>query len=83
MRPLGGEEFLVILPSCPIGVAGKLADFFREKVKQLEDDVVGQVTISSGVAQWNTSESVDELIKRADQALYKAKNAGRNRVFLA
>jgi diguanylate cyclase (GGDEF)-like protein len=64
-------------------VAGKLADFFREKVKQLEDDVVGQVTISSGVAQWNASESVDELIKRADQALYKAKNAGRNRVFLA
>jgi len=79
----GGEEFLVILPSCPIGVAGKLADRFREKVKQLKDDVVGQVTISLGVAEWNKSESVDELIKRADLAMYKAKNAGRNRVFLA
>jgi len=79
----GGEEFLVVLPSCLIGVAGKLADRFREKVKQLEDDVVGQVTISLGVAQWNKSESVDDLIMRADQALYKAKHAGRNRAFLA
>jgi len=80
---LGGEEFLVILPSCPRHVAGKLAEGFHEQVEQLTDDVVGQVTVSLGVAEWNKSESADQLLNRADQALYKAKNSGRNRIFYA
>jgi len=82
----GGEEFLVILP----GVDRALAQHIVERArKSIEDDsviVAGKVlriTISVGVAERRPGEARDALIARADEALYTAKNSGRNRVELA
>ncbi|HEY2749507.1 MAG TPA: sensor domain-containing diguanylate cyclase [Polyangia bacterium] len=82
----GGEEFLVILA----GVDRPLAQYIVERArKSVEDDVIivgGQalrITISVGVAERRPGEPRDALIARADEALYVAKNSGRNRVELA
>jgi diguanylate cyclase (GGDEF)-like protein len=82
----GGEEFLLILA----GVDRALAQHIVERArKSVEDDaiVVGgnilRITISVGVAERRAGETRDALIARADEALYVAKNSGRNRVELA
>lgn len=72
----GGEEFVVVLPGCAAADAGTLIDRLRGVTP------CGQ-TCSAGVATWNGSEAIGELLERADQALYRAKGAGRNRVCLA
>lgn len=72
----GGEEFLVILPECDLATAGAIAERLRAVVPDAQ-------TVSAGVATWEPSESPDDLIARADAALYTAKNAGRDRMVLA
>ena len=79
----GGEEFLIVLPGCPVLVASKLADRIRMQVHQLEDELVGPVTMSFGVGEWSSGESQEDLIHRTDQALYEAKHAGRDRVIMS
>jgi diguanylate cyclase (GGDEF)-like protein len=69
----GGEEFAVLLPACTLAGAERLAADLRALVPE------GQ-TISAGVATWNGDETTDNLIARADAALYAAKHAGRDRV---
>ncbi|MEH3055052.1 MAG: diguanylate cyclase [Patulibacter minatonensis] len=69
----GGEEFAFVLPGCGLEAAAKLADRLRLRVPSNQ-------TCSLGVAAWQPGESVEELIGRADSALYRAKNGGRNRV---
>ena len=82
----GGEEFLVVLPGVDKGTAQHIVERAR---KSIEDDavVVGgkvlRITISVGVAERHPGEPRDALIARADEALYVAKNSGRNRVELA
>ncbi len=80
----GGEEFLVVVPETTIETARHLAERLREIVEQNEIILNGSIrlrlTISLGVADLKTGESYEHLIFRADQALYAAKNAGRNRV---
>ena len=68
----GGEEFLVVLPRCPLDSAVNTADRLRMAVP-------GEVTCSAGVATWDGSETADALIARADRALYAAKSRGRDR----
>ncbi len=75
----GGEEFLVILPDTPIGEAVKVAERIRKLIEATEFPEGFRVTISCGVSQLRPQDSVESLIKRADEALYKAKKAGRNR----
>ncbi len=81
----GGEEFLVLLPECPFDAALRRAERMREEVAKLElrydDRPLGPVTVSLGVAVFpdHASES-EELLRHADEALYLAKQAGRNRV---
>lgn len=72
----GGEEFVVVLPGCASADAGTLIDRLRSATP-------GSQTCSAGVATWNGSEAIGELLERADQALYRAKGAGRDRVCLA
>ena len=81
----GGEEFLVLLPECPFDAALRRAERMREEVAKLElrydDRPLGPVTVSLGVAVFpdHASES-EELLRHADEALYLAKQTGRNRV---
>ena len=85
----GGEEFAVLLPQTRLHGATALADSLRHAVEQGcvrrigETSVLGRVTISMGVAAYCEAESGAEFLRRADEALYRAKREGRNRVIAA
>ena len=82
----GGEEFVLLLPGATIDQAVKIADRLRQSVEDHAivhaDSPLGRVTVSIGVATVgdNGAETVDALIKAADDALYAAKAQGRNKV---
>jgi diguanylate cyclase (GGDEF)-like protein len=79
----GGEEFGIILPDCSIEDAARVIDKLRESFGDIRfgfDEERCRVTFSAGVAVAEPGMSVDDLIDRADQALYLAKREGRNRV---
>lgn len=76
----GGEEFLVVVPDCGLEEAIELAERIRTAVSGLDLDVVGRVTVSLGVAEWHAGESAKSLLQRADDAMYRAKREGRDRV---
>jgi diguanylate cyclase (GGDEF)-like protein len=84
----GGEEFIVILPECPLPQAAVRAEEVRARLKELYVERAGElpavVTVSIGVAGFQeTTDRVDKLIKFADGALYQAKHGGRDRVVVA
>ncbi len=84
----GGEEFVVVMPEADPGVATMVGERLRRAVacEPFTVDRGGkrvEVTISVGVATLECGESVADLLKRSDQALYRAKRDGRNRVVLA
>jgi len=82
----GGEEFLVVLPKVRRGQAERIAERARAAVAAapaMIGDLAVAATVSIGVAERHTGESRDEVIARADAALYRAKTDGRNRVALA
>lgn len=81
----GGEEFLMILPGADREVAIVIADRVRKRIEQLSLDRVGHITISAGVAFWLSAidGTMEETFKQADDALYQAKNGGRNQVVVA
>jgi diguanylate cyclase (GGDEF)-like protein len=77
----GGEEFTVILPETNLAGAITVADRIREKISDVEFSGIGRITASVGIANYPLNAlSKDELIRVADQALYVAKNGGRDRV---
>jgi diguanylate cyclase len=82
----GGEEFAVILPQTSLADAVGLANQIRLKVeskklvKKSTGDILGMITISMGVTQYDPNESAEDFIRRADVCLYAAKRTGRNRV---
>ena len=80
----GGEEFMVLMPEATLEQAVQVAERLRETIAQtrLETDVGAiQVTASLGVAALRDEDTAfQDILRRADQALYKAKEAGRNRV---
>ena len=78
---MGGEEFAILIPEGDIEDARKLAELLRQALHHLATpykDKIIKVTASFGVAQFNINEDIDALLKRADQAMYKAKHAGRD-----
>ncbi len=82
---LGGEEFVVLLPECDEASGCIAAERFREKIEtaQVTDETGAPlpVTASFGVAHLTADiTAVEELLSRADKALYRAKSKGRNRV---
>ncbi len=82
----GGEEFLLVLPGVDRALAQHIVERARAAVEEDAIVVAGNVlriTISVGVAERHPGESRDQLIARADEALYVAKHRGRNRVELA
>ncbi|MGA2851091.1 MAG: GGDEF domain-containing protein [Terracidiphilus sp.] len=81
----GGEEFTIILPDIGAAAAWERAESLRLAVTNLrvplEQEVYGDFTVSIGVALYpNDGEAADLLLRRADQALYRAKRLGRNQV---
>ncbi|WP_148714361.1 sensor domain-containing diguanylate cyclase [Chitinolyticbacter meiyuanensis] len=83
----GGEEFVVMLPDTPLIEAARVAEKLRSNVAAAQvpdgDNDPITVTISIGVTTLRPADSdLDDLIKRADDALYAAKRAGRNRVVI-
>ena len=81
----GGEEFLVVLKGLNLFSAAKVAERIRTQVAQhaWPSSIEGrQLTISVGVAQAQMGDNLISLIERADQALYRAKHLGRNRIEL-
>ena len=76
----GGEEFLVVAAGCGLSRAVELAERMRAAVAECRDDEAGRVTLSLGVAEWQIGELVDALVQRADEAQYRAKSGGRDRV---
>ena len=77
----GGEEFIIILPMARLDAAVMAAERIREGMSLLSLLPDGKrVTLSLGVAEFKRDEEMKELVKRADDALYRAKESGRNRV---
>ena len=75
---IGGEEFSIILPHIDKGKAYKVAEKLRTSVETCHKVI--PITMSFGVVEYVMGEDSDSTFKRADQALYKAKEAGRNKV---
>jgi diguanylate cyclase len=82
----GGEEFVLLLPNTPMEGAERVADNICNNVRNQKMDSasvgknIGRVTVSVGVALFYSSESAEQFVVRADTALYRAKESGRNRV---
>ena len=72
----GGEEFSVALPGCRLENA-------KDIVERLRAAMPGDQTVSAGVVCWNGHETAEELVGRADAALYEAKRMGRDRLVAA
>ncbi|MBX3246187.1 MAG: GGDEF domain-containing protein [Myxococcales bacterium] len=82
----GGEEFVVVLPACDLDVAIAAAERIRGHLATVPMEVEGLSIlqrVSAGVARWDGKESAASLERRADDALYAAKRAGRDRVVVA
>ncbi|MDZ7668950.1 MAG: GGDEF domain-containing protein [Gammaproteobacteria bacterium] len=77
---LGGEEFAVLLRNTSLANGMSFAESLRDLIEQAPLLQEQPVTVSIGVAECCENESVDDWLRRADEALYEAKGAGRNRV---
>lgn len=83
---LGGEEFAVLLPGADLALARGAAEAARRILRELSAEERGTsevITSSFGIAAMEKGESLADLLRRADTALYDAKNRGRDRVCLA
>lgn len=79
----GGEEFMLLLRDCPLDEAARLAEEIRRRIAETEIVLPKEtlhVTVSAGIAEHLQDESADALFVRADEALYRAKAAGRNKI---
>jgi diguanylate cyclase len=83
---LGGEEFALLLPATEVAEAAAAAERLQRELAKRGFQFEGRtwpLTFSAGAVQWRTGESLEEMIRRADHALYEAKRAGKNRVVRA
>ena len=79
----GGEEFLIVAPQTDSAQARGLAERLRLAIAAHAFEQIGSITASFGVAEYGPPESPEDWLKRADQALYAAKQGGRNQVAMA
>lgn len=80
MARYGGEEFVIILPTTNLAGALQLGEKLRAHVATTDFPGASKLTISLGCAEYYADESLQDLVARADAALYQAKRAGRDRV---
>lgn len=76
----GGEEFMITLQATSLANAAIVGEKLRTRVEEHLFESVGRITISLGITEYINGESEDSFIKRVDEALYEAKESGRNRV---
>jgi len=76
----GGEEFLIILPESPLNNAEQSAEKLRAEIENylFDPTLKLRLTCSFGIAEYQPNESLESFVNRADQALYRAKAAGKN-----
>ena len=77
---LGGEEFALLLPETPLRQALRLAERLRRAVEAMAVPPVARITASFGVAEARPTDTPLTLLRRADEAMYRAKRKGKNRV---
>ena len=88
MARYGGDEFTILLPQTNVEQAFLIADRIRKAVEDTHVDMGGFstfVTVSMGIAELSMDpqdQSFEDMIRRADQALYRAKQQGRNQVVI-
>jgi diguanylate cyclase (GGDEF)-like protein/PAS domain S-box-containing protein len=84
---IGGEEFIFAMPVSSEAGALQMANNLRKKLQQqsieIGDDVFVNLTFSAGLAIYQSGESIESLLMRADQAMYQAKQKGRDQICLA
>lgn len=78
----GGEEFVVLMPRTALENAATFSERLRGMIERSELSPACRITVSIGVAAIHKGEESQDVLQRADEALYHAKAAGRNRVFL-
>ena len=78
----GGEEFIYILPNTPLDDARNFAEKLRKQIEESSFGQVGHITMSFGVTEAHRDDDMDSFVKRADEALYEAKETGRNKVVI-
>lgn len=76
----GGEEFIIILPETGMDSAIEVGERIRSSVENTEFKTFGKITISGGITIKKHDENINQVIIRADKALYQAKNNGRNQM---
>jgi diguanylate cyclase (GGDEF)-like protein len=76
----GGEEFMILCPHTDLDHSVKLAERIRVSIEEQKFKAVGHISCSFGVTEFKNSEDADDLTKRVDDALYQAKENGRNQV---
>lgn len=74
----GGEEFIILLPETEKDNAAILAEDLRNMINNLKFKDIGNVTVSLGVDNYHSEDTIDSIIKRVDKYLYASKSAGRN-----
>lgn len=86
---LGGEEFIIFLPNHTLNDAAEFAESIRIKVEALKlvnaktKEKLETMTVSLGIAQRKPEETLEDILHRSDEAMYRAKNSGRNQVQLS
>ena len=86
MARYGGEEFVVLMPATSLDSGIRLVNLLRTSVEACPFHFKGErvtITLSAGISAFSPGDQADQVFERADQALYRAKRAGRNRVVKA
>lgn len=76
----GGDEFVIVLPQTLLDEALEVAARLRQVMEKVEPVGECRLTMSYGVVQWQEGDAPDDLLARADKALYRAKGAGKNAI---
>lgn len=76
----GGEEFLIICPNSNLTIGESVALKLKSHIEKHDFKIFQNITASFGVSQYKKGDNVDDILNRADNALYKSKNNGRNQV---
>lgn len=78
----GGEEFVLLLPNTALREAVELCERLRQTIAEYNFSQLPQITVSFGLTEFVPEDDIESLVKKADQALYAAKESGRNKLSL-